>query len=207
MSKKRFVVWTLLFLVVVAMPLAAVAQGTSSTNPQDQPTSVLHAFDNVTSSWIQSMHGFALRLFFLLAGIDVVWLGILLVLEHADMQHTLAKVIKKVLTIGFFLALLENGSTWVKAIIDSFSQIGIATAGLNGGVTPSEILFTGVQISSQIFASFAFSLTGVVAAAVGGAVGGGVGAGIGLLSLFCGVCIFLGYAVITITFIMAKIES
>lgn len=212
MRKRRFVISLLILAFILAAP--ALVFGQSSTNPQDQPTNVLHAFDAATQQWIGPMKRYANRLFMLLAAIDMAWLGITLVLEGAELQQTLAKVLKKVAVLGFFLAVLENGNTWISAIINSLSQAGSTAAGLAGGaqagglyaggVQPSEILYTGVQISAEIFKAFAFSFSGGLAAIAGF---GGVGAGICLIALFCGVCIFLGYGVITITFIMAKIES
>jgi type IV secretion system protein TrbL len=123
--------------------------------------------------------------------------------------------LKKLMTISFFYALLINQSTWFPAIINSFVQIGQQAGGVSGYLNPSSILWTGVQISGAILAACLPSAT--ASAAVGGVVGvlvPGAGAALtaaslipALVALFCALLIFLAYVVITLTFIMATVES
>src|ERR1700726_1751570 len=118
--------WKTLLGIVLLMLLPLVAHGQTSTNAQDQPSNVLAQYAAATNQWVTIAQGYANRLFTLLATIDISWLGIIMLLEGADMQQWLAKLMKKVAAIGFFGVLLEKGSTWIPAIITSFSQIGMA---------------------------------------------------------------------------------
>jgi type IV secretion system protein TrbL len=119
------------------------------------------------------------------------------------------------MTISFFYALLINQSTWFPAIINSFVQIGQQAGGVSGYLNPSSILWTGVQISGAILAA---CLPSASASATAGGVLGvlvpGAGAALtaaslipALVALFCALLIFLAYVVITLTFIMATVES
>jgi len=119
------------------------------------------------------------------------------------------------MTISFFYALLINQSTWFPAIINSFVQIGQQAGGVSGYLNPSSILWTGVQISGAILAACLPSASaGATAGGIVGVLVPGAGAALtaaslipALVALFCALLIFLAYVVITLTFIMATVES
>jgi type IV secretion system protein TrbL len=154
-------------------------------------------------------------LFGLLAFIDFTWAMIVLFLEGQEMQGWIAGFLKKFMTISFFYALLINQSTWFPAIINSFVQIGQQAGGVSGYLNPSSILWTGVQISGAILAAcLPNAASGATAGGILGVIVPGAGAALtaaslipALVALFCALLIFLAYVVITLTFIMATVES
>jgi type IV secretion system protein TrbL len=205
---------SLLVLGALVIATGALAYGQTPA-PQSGPSDLLDVYKNATTTWVSTAFGYANKLFGLLAVIDFTWAMIVLFLERHELEGWIAGFLKKLMTISFFYALLINQSTWFPAIINSFVQIGQQAGGVSGYLNPSSILWTGVQISGAILAACLPSAT--ASATVGGVVGvlvPGAGAALtaaslipALVALFCALLIFLAYVVITLTFIMATVES
>ena len=143
---------SLLVLSAFVIAAGALAYG-QSTAPQSGPSDLLDVYKNATTTWVSTAFGYANKLFGLLAFIDFTWAMIVLFLEGQEMQGWIAGFLKKFMTISFFYALLINQSTWFPAIINSFVQIGQQAGGVSGYLNPSDILWTGVQISGAILAA------------------------------------------------------
>ena len=205
---------SLFVLGALVIATGALAYGQTPA-PQSGPSDLLDVYKNATTTWVSTAFGYANKLFGLLAVIDFTWAMIVLFLERHELEGWIAGFLKKLMTISFFYALLINQSTWFPAIINSFVQIGQQAGGVSGYLNPSSILWTGVQISGAILAACLPSAT--ASATVGGVVGvlvPGAGAALtaaslipALVALFCALLIFLAYVVITLTFIMATVES
>ena len=204
----------LLVLSALVIATGALAYGQTPA-PQSGPSDLLDVYKNATTTWVSTAFGYANKLFGLLAVIDFTWAMIVLFLERHELEGWIAGFLKKLMTISFFYALLINQSTWFPAIINSFVQIGQQAGGVSGYLNPSSILWTGVQISGALLAACLPSAS--AGATVGGVVGvlvPGAGAALtaaslipALVALFCALLIFLAYVVITLTFIMATVES
>jgi len=204
----------LLVLSALVIATGALAYG-QSTAPQSGPSDLLDVYKNATTTWVSTTFGYANKLFGLLAFIDFTWAMIVLFLEGQELQGWIAGFLKKFMTISFFYALLINQSTWFPAIVNSFVQIGQQAGGVSGYLNPSDILWTGVQISGAILAAcIPNAAAGSTAGTVLGIIIPGAGAALtaaslipALVALFCALLIFLAYVVITLTFIMATVES
>jgi type IV secretion system protein TrbL len=205
---------SLLVLSALVIATGAFAYGQTPA-PQSGPSDLLDVYKNATTTWVSTSFGYANKLFGLLAVIDFTWAMIVLFLERHELEGWIAGFLKKFMTISFFYALLINQSTWFPAIINSFVQIGQQAGGVSGYLNPSTILWTGVQISGAILAA---SLPSASASSTAGGIVGvlvpGAGAALtaaslipALVALFCALLIFLAYVVITLTFIMATVES
>jgi type IV secretion system protein TrbL len=205
---------SLLVLSALVIATGAFAYGQTPA-PQSGPSDLLDVYKNATTTWVSTSFGYANKLFGLLAVIDFTWAMIVLFLERHELEGWIAGFLKKLMTISFFYALLINQSTWFPAIINSFVQIGQQAGGVSGYLNPSTILWTGVQISGAILAA---SLPSASASSTAGGIVGvlvpGAGAALtaaslipALVALFCALLIFLAYVVITLTFIMATVES
>jgi type IV secretion system protein TrbL len=205
---------SLLVLSALVIATGALAYGQTPA-PQSGPSDLLDVYKNATTTWVSTAFGYANKLFGLLAVIDFTWAMIVLFLERHELEGWIAGFLKKLMTISFFYALLINQSTWFPAIINSFVQIGQQAGGVSGYLNPSSILWTGVQISGAILAACLPSATaGATAGGIVGVLVPGAGAALtaaslipALVALFCALLIFLAYVVITLTFIMATVES
>jgi type IV secretion system protein TrbL len=173
----------------------AHAQGPSSVNG---PSSILDEYKGLQNAWITKLLGAAQRLFFLLAGIEVAWSFTLLAIEKADFQALTATIVRKIMWIGIFYAILLYGVTpggggWIPAIIDSFHILG-QNASSVGPLGPSAIVGFGVNMCVDLLYSLkgADFLTSFASS---------------LALVFCAVIIFVAYLAIAIQFVVAMVES
>jgi type IV secretion system protein TrbL len=183
---------TVVFLIATAV---AHAQGPSSVNG---PSSILDEYKGLQNAWITKLLGAAQRLFFLLAGIEVAWSFTLLAIEKADFQALTATIVRKIMWIGIFYAILLYGVTpggggWIPAIIDSFHILG-QNASSVGPLGPSAIVGFGVNMCVDLLYSLkgADFLTSFASS---------------LALVFCAVIIFVAYLAIAIQFVVAMVES
>jgi type IV secretion system protein TrbL len=184
---------------VILLTAAAVAHAQGSPPPStNAPTSILEEYKNLETSWISKLLAAAQRLFFLLAGIEVAWSFTLLAIEKADFQALTATIVRKIMWIGIFYALLLYGVTptgggWIPAIINSFHILG-QNASTVGPLGPSAIVGFGVNTGIDLLhaASDAGFITNF---------------GNATALVFCAIVIFIAYLAIAIQFVVALVES
>jgi type IV secretion system protein TrbL len=168
---------------ILASPLAG----------QPQPSQILDQYRNQRIAWTSNIWPFANTLFGILATIEFAWSAAVMLLEKADFQSWTSALIRKMMWIGAFYALLLNGRIWIPAIIDSFERIGQTSSGFNG-ISPSAVFAQGINIAgalmdgastSAFFTNTGACLSLIVAAAL----------------------IVLAFTGITIQFVVAMVES
>jgi type IV secretion system protein TrbL len=132
-----------------ALPAAPVVHG--------QLDQITNNFLTVSKLWEADIVSAATRLFWILAGIEMTYTGISIALKGSGLQEFVAEFIRRILFIGFGVALLTYGQSWASAIINSFFQIGstaIQDSALasgagdivpSGNLTPSLIVGTGIS--------------------------------------------------------------
>src|SRR5467141_2098178 len=182
-------------VVLLTATALAHAQGPNSVNG---PSSILDEYKGLQNAWITKLLGAAQRLFFLLAGIEVAWAFTLLAIEKADFQALTATIVRKIMWIGIFYAILLYGVTpagggWIPAIINSFQILG-QNASTVGPLGPSAIVGFGVNMAIDLLASLkaANFLTAFASS---------------MALVFCAVVIFIAYLAVAIQFVVAMVES
>lgn len=186
---KRGMVWALLAVgSALAVPAVAHAQ-----EPGSDIGSIFGQVQNAANAWIPTIFSAATRLFFLLASIDFAWSVPNLLREH-DFMGLFQGIIKRLLVIGIFYGILVNGQTWIPAIVQSFVQIGSNATGLPSQMDPTDIMGRGIQICSDLLTKTqnANLLTQF------GAV---------LATWFLVAIVFLSYGIITLHYVVTKLES
>src|SRR5215467_6291645 len=127
---RRTVAW----LPVLFILLAEVALAQTKA-----PSAILNQYRNQRTTWFTLVWPYANTLFGLLAVIEFAWSAAVMLLERSDLQSWTSALIRKLMWIGMFYALLINGRIWIPAIIDSFSQIGANAAAMPGPLSPGDI--------------------------------------------------------------------
>src|SRR5712671_5692607 len=185
-------------VITVALLFATAITHAQGPNSVNGPSSILDEYKGLQNGWITKLLGAAQRLFFLLAGIEVAWSFTLLAIEKADFQALTAAIVRKIMWIGIFYAILLYGVTpggggWIPAIMDSFHILG-QNASAVGPLGPSAIVGFGVNMSVDLLSSLkgADFLTGFSSS---------------MALVFCAVLIFIAYLAIAIQFVVAMVES
>jgi type IV secretion system protein TrbL len=157
------------------------------------PTQVMDQFRDERLQWTANVFSYANALFGILAVIEFAWSAAVMLLEKSDLQTWTSALIRKLMWIGAFYALLLNGRVWIPAIIDSFTQIGQNAAGLNA-LSPSNIFMQGLSLAGALMdgASTSAFFTNP---------------GTSLALAFAALLIVVSYTLIAINFIVTLVES
>ncbi len=140
-------------LTILAM---AVCLWGDSAFGQTSPSVMLDQYRAVRISWLNTAAGYANRLFGILALIEFAWTAAILVLEKTDLQGWTAALIRKMMFIGAFFALLSFGADWIPRIINSFQIIGQNASGLPS-LAPTDVLVRGLNITGNLLSGAADS--------------------------------------------------
>jgi type IV secretion system protein TrbL len=157
------------------------------------PTQFLQAFEQVRGQWFATALPIATNLFAGLALIEFAWSAAELMLERTTLESWIAGLIKKVMWIGAFYALLLFGPTWIPAIINSFMQIGQQASGV-GPLQPGAVFGRGLDLAGALLngasqAGFLSSLS------------------TGLAMVIAAISTFLCFVLISIQLVAALVES
>ncbi len=179
----------LLAIAMVALLVAPAIFGQATSNP----SKILEQYRSERIQWTTNIWPYANTLFGILATIEFAWSAAVMLLEKTDLQSWASALIRKVMWIGAFYALLLNGRIWIPAIIDSFEQIGSTSSGV-AALSPSAVFSQGLNIAGSLMDSASTSAFFVKP-------------GSSLALVFAAIIIVLSYGVITLQFIVAMVES
>ena len=123
----------------MALLCLAVGLLSDSALAQTSPSVMLDQYRAVRVSWLTTAAGYANRLFGILALIEFAWT---------------AALIRKMMFIGAFFALLSFGADWIPRIINSFQIIGQNASGLPS-LAPTDVLVRGLNIAGNLLSGAA----------------------------------------------------
>src|SRR6202142_108166 len=135
------------------LSMTAVALASAVTAHAQTTVDVGGTFQQIgqaANAWIPAMMQEAAFLFYVLATLDFAWSAPSF-LRESDFTGLFLSLIKKLLVISFFYAVLINGQVWIPAIVNSFAQLGATAAGVPLAQSPSDIMMQGIQIVSDLF--------------------------------------------------------
>jgi type IV secretion system protein TrbL len=180
---------TLILSLVILVSTAAICAAQSP----DPPSQMLKAYRAQRTTWFTNVLPAANTLFGLLALIDFAWSAAVMVLEKQDFHAWVSALVRKMMTIGAFYALLIYGRFWIPAIVDSFEILGQKAAG-TGPLDPGDVFARGLNLAGAL---------------IDGATTAGLFTNFGasLALVFAAVMCLLGFCVITIQFVVAMVES
>jgi type IV secretion system protein TrbL len=181
--------YKLRFVVVAALASATTAHA-------QVPVDVGATFQQIAQAadaWIPAITQEASFLFYVLAALDFAW-GAPQLLRESDFNGLFLSLIRKLLVISFFYAVLINGQTWIPAIVNSFAQLGATAAGVPLAQSPSDIMTQGLQIVSNLFTE----ISGTDLLTQPG----------GAITTMLAACIVLAsYIIITLHYVVTKLEA
>jgi len=131
----------LLFLALASVFVAGNAVAATDLSHAD--TSVQGLLDLVlqqSHQWSGKLYDYAIRLFWLLASIQFIWTFMPLVMKQADFGEIVGELLRFILVIGFFLAVMKYSVEWSTAIVDSFRDAAASASGLGRALEPGDML-------------------------------------------------------------------
>ncbi len=131
----------LLFLALASVFVAGNAMAATDLSHAD--TSVQGLLDLVlqqSHQWSAKLYDYAIRLFWLLASIQFIWTFMPLVMKQADFGEIVGELLRFILVIGFFLAVMKYSVEWSTAIVDSFRDAAASASGLGRALEPGDML-------------------------------------------------------------------
>lgn len=105
-------------------------------------------------SWETTVMAAARSLFWILAGIEIGIAAIWLALGAASLDSWFAELVRRIMFIGLFVLILEQGPDFAKAVVDSLFQIGAA----GGSASPANVFNAGLQVASSMSEKAQFGL-------------------------------------------------
>jgi len=147
----QYFLWGLLLtLASFLFATDAMAQA-NLQDPSGSFTGLLDLVKQSASQWDGRLRGYATTLFWLLASIQFVWTFFPLVFRQSDLGEIVGELIRFVLVIGFWYALLLFSKDWGEAVVNSFRQAGSSAAGLGDtSIKPGDIFDVAVQLANTI---------------------------------------------------------
>jgi type IV secretion system protein TrbL len=110
---------------------------------------IVRDYEAISTSWFSALGPIANKIFWILVAIQLTWSAIWWVIDREDGLAVVSSLLRQVVAIGFFYALLLNGGTWVPAVIQSFSQAGATAAGLTD-LSPTGVFDQGLALANKI---------------------------------------------------------
>ena len=142
-------------------PIAIIAAGACflvAVPALAQEGSVLTTLENqvVTAArgWETTVMQAARSLFWILAGIEVGVAAIFLAIEAASLDGWFAALVRRILFIGLFAFVLEQGPSFAKAVVDSLYQIGAG----GGSASPANVFNAGLKVAATMSDKAKFGL-------------------------------------------------
>ncbi|MBD9524689.1 P-type conjugative transfer protein TrbL [Ensifer sp. ENS02] len=123
-----------------------------------QEGSVLTELENqiVTAAkgWETTVMNAARSLFWILAGIEVGIAAVWLAINAASLDAWFAELVRRIMFIGLFVFILEQGPTVAKAVVDSLYQLGAGS----GSASPANVFNAGLTVASKMSEKISFGL-------------------------------------------------
>ncbi|WP_144578876.1 P-type conjugative transfer protein TrbL [Agrobacterium sp. DE0009] len=117
-------------------------------------TTLENSVVTAAKGWETTVMNAARSLFWILAGIEVgiaaVWLGI----NAASLDSWFAELVKRIMFIGLFAFILDQGPAFAKAVVDSLYQIGAG----GGSASPANIFDAGIRVATKMSEQAKFGL-------------------------------------------------
>jgi type IV secretion system protein TrbL len=145
--RKGTVILGAIGLVILAGPALAQSDGSVLTNLEN---SVVTA----AKGWQTTVTQAARSLFWILAGIEVGIAAVWLALQAASLDAWFAELVRRIMFIGFFAFVLDQGPTFAKAIVDSLFQLGAS----GGSASPADVFNAGLSVASTMSQKVQFGL-------------------------------------------------
>ncbi len=142
----RLILFVAVATLIQAQP-ALAQDGSLLTNLENEIASA-------SQGWESTVMQAARSLFWILAGIELAIAAVWLALSSASLDTWFAELVRRILFVGLFVFILEQGPAFARAIVDSLFQIGAG----GGSASPANVFNAGLQVASEMSQKARFGL-------------------------------------------------
>lgn len=154
---------------------------------------IVRDYGSITGAWFGALFPIAQAIFWTLVLIELVWSAIWWAVDREDGLGVIAALLRKVLAVGFFYAILLNANSWIRAVVEGFRTAGSAASGLDA-LNPSGVFDQGITLATKIFnAPNQLGLLDKIFPSI--------------VAAFCAVIVIVAYAIIAAQLLVALVES
>jgi type IV secretion system protein TrbL len=139
----------ILIISIIGILLAFSSGTYAQIDTSNSLTTIVERYQDAASGWENTISTAASWLFWALVAIDLSWLAIMMLFQKQDMMDFLGSLIQRIMVIGFFLILLENGTTWANLVISSFRELASDAGGVTQ-IMPSSTMEVGVNLATNL---------------------------------------------------------
>ena len=148
MKQQSFVFLCVGVLAAIAPILPAAAQdGALLTELENEIAAAARGWEGTVMDAARS-------LFWILAGIEIGIAAIWLALSAAGLDTWFAELVRRIMFIGFFVLMLEQGPAFAQAVVDSLYQIGAS----EGSASPANVFNAGLGVATSLSEQARFGL-------------------------------------------------
>ncbi|CAN7730331.1 P-type conjugative transfer protein TrbL [Ensifer adhaerens] len=126
---------------------ALAQEGSALTSLQNQITTA-------AKGWETTVMDAARSLFWILATIEIGVAAVWLALQAASLDSWFAELVRRILFVGLFAFVLEQGPEFAKSVVDSLFEIGAG----NGTASPADVFNAGLVVATKMSEKVQFGL-------------------------------------------------
>ncbi|WP_026621619.1 type IV secretion system protein TrbL (plasmid) [Ensifer sp. WSM1721] len=146
-SRRLELVFIAVAMVLLASAPALAQQGSVLTTLESQVASA-------AKGWETTVMNAARSLFWILASIEVGIAAVWLAVNAVSLDSWFAELVRRILFIGLFAFILDQGPTVARAVVDSLYQIGAG----GGSASPANIFDAGIRVAAKMSEQAKFGL-------------------------------------------------
>lgn len=110
---------------------------------------IVRDYESIAAAWFAALFPIAQAVFWVLVAIELVWSAIWWAIDREDGLTVVTALLRKVVAVGFFYALLLSGNTWIPAVVSGFRQAGSTASGLPD-LNPTGVFDQGLALANAI---------------------------------------------------------
>ncbi|PHV13509.1 P-type conjugative transfer protein TrbL [Chitinimonas sp. BJB300] len=197
----RWFLWASLAVVVLYVLFGNVAWAATSP-PVGGHTASFSLFDTLekdahtkSTTWFNIILDLVRPTFMLLGTIEICWAAAIWAFEKDNLNSLAVEIIKKIMFIGFFFALLQYAPEWIPTITGTFQDVG-EKAAQSGTVTTDGIIALGMATIKLIWSKSPSNIFTILA-----------GLGKIIVACFVTIGIVIAFVVVAAQYLTLKIES
>lgn len=141
-------------LATVAMAFVMFASASAFAQQGEVLTTLENSVVTAAKGWETTVMNAARSLFWILAGIELGIAAVWLAINTASLDSWFAELVKRIMFIGLFAFILDQGPSFAKAVVDSLYQIGAGS----GSASPANIFDAGILVATKLSEQAKFGL-------------------------------------------------